>query len=106
MAGTKVTYEIAAQQQPEVCATARSTIQFAGQICRVDGDNLSVLWMSLANVTNTQPSCGAGKIVRWFRKENNSAYDAQFLGSCGVRPEYFSAMPSTFGPNTLRASAE
>jgi hypothetical protein len=101
--GTKVTYEITAEKQPEVCASAKSTIQFTGQICSVVGDNLSVLWMSLANTTNAQPSCGPAKVVRWYRKENDSAYNARYLGSCGIKPEYFLFMPSTFGPNVLRA---
>jgi hypothetical protein len=104
--GTKVTYEITAEQQPEVCATAKSTIQFKGQICDVAGDDLSVLWNSLANIDNTQPSCGAEKVIRWPRKEGDPAYNARFFGSCGVKPEYFKRMPSTFGPNSLKASTD
>jgi len=104
--GTKVTYEITAEQQPEVCATAKSRIQFKGQICDVAGDDLSVLWNSLANIDNTQPSCGTEKVIRWPRKASDPAYNARFLGSCGIRPDYFKTMPSTFGPNSLKASAD
>jgi hypothetical protein len=104
--GTKVTYEITAEQLPEVCATAKSTIQFKGQICDVSGDDLSVLWSSIANTTNTQPSCGPEKVIRWPRKEGDPAYNARFMGSCGIKPDYFKTMPSTFGPNSLKASAD
>jgi hypothetical protein len=104
--GTKVTYEIKADQLPEVCATAKSTIQFKGQICKVAGDDLSVLWNSLANITNTQPACGTEKVIRWTPKEGDPAYNARFFGSCGVRPDYFKMMPSTFGPNRLKASTD
>jgi hypothetical protein len=104
--GTVVIYEITAEKQPEVCATAKSVIQFRGQICEVNGDTLSVVWNSLANTTNSQPSCGSEKVVRWYRKDGDPAYNARFLGSCGVGPQYFKTMPSSFGPNSLRASTD
>ena len=102
--GTAVTYSIAAEKQPEVCATAKSTIVFKGRICAVNGEDLSVDWNSMANVTNSQPSCGNQPIVRWPRKENDPAYNSLFFGSCGVRPQYFSTMPSVFRADALRAS--
>src|SRR5258705_3065823 len=99
-----VTYIIMAEQQPEVCATTKSIIQYTGQICKVDGGKVSVLWNSLANTTNNQPSCGPGKLVRWPRKENDPEYNAKYLGSCGRNPHYFTAMPSVFDPKVLRAA--
>ena len=84
--GTAVTYEIAVEQQPEVCATARSVIQFKGQICQVNGEALSVIWNSLANTTNSQPSCGPQKLVRWYRKDADPAYNARFLGLAASDP--------------------
>jgi hypothetical protein len=104
--GTNVTYEIAAEQQPEVCATTRSRIQFKGSICEVSGDAISVVWSSLANITNSQPSCGAERVITWLRKDGDPAYNARFLGNCGKQPQYFETMPSTFGPNELRASRD
>jgi hypothetical protein len=104
--GTNVTYEIAAEQQPEVCATRRSRIQFRGSICEVSGDTISVVWGSLANITNSQPSCGPQRVITWLRKEQDVAYNARFLGSCGEHPQYFAAMPSTFGPNELREARD
>ncbi|MGJ4927676.1 hypothetical protein ACQR1I_20705 [Bradyrhizobium sp. HKCCYLS2038] len=104
--GTHVLYELTAEQRPEVCATQRSTIRFKGSICDVSGDNLSVLWTSLANITNAQPSCGPQRVVSWARRDGEPAYNGRFLGSCGRRPDYFDAMPSTFAPNELRASRD
>ena len=104
--GTTVTYQIMTEKQPEVCATSRSVIQFKGQICEVSGNQLSVIWNSLANTTNRQPSCGPEKVVTWYRKADDPAYNARFLGSCGVGPQYFQSMPSSFGPNSLRASTD
>ena len=104
--GTNVIYEIMTEKQPEVCATTRSRIQFNGKICEVRGDTLSVAWNSLANITNSQPSCGSERVIRWFRKKDDLAYNKRFLGDCGAHPQYFQTMPSTFGPTELRASRD
>ena len=100
--GVKVSYNITAEEQPEVCAAAKSVIQFEGQICKVNGARVSVLWSSLANTTNRQPSCGPEKLVRWGRKEGDEAYNRRFLGSCGARPDFFATMPAEFDPKVLR----
>jgi hypothetical protein len=103
--GTRVTYYIMADQDPEVCATTNSLIQFTGKICEVSGGRISVLWGSLANTTNHQVSCGQERVVRWPRKEGDPQYNAKYLGSCGVGPRYFGKMPDVFDPNSLRAAA-
>ena len=101
--GIAVTYDIDAEAQAEVCATKKSNIRFTGKICEVDGGTVSVLWSSLANTTNSQSSCGSEKVVRWSRNERDPAYNARFLGSCGVPPQYFRQMPAVFDPKLLRA---
>ena len=84
--GMAVTYAITAEKQPEVCAAAKSTIVFKGRICEVNGEDLSVNWNSMANVTNSQQSCGNQQIVKWSRKDGDPAYNSRFFGSCGVGP--------------------
>jgi hypothetical protein len=102
--GRSVVFEITTEHQPEVCADTKSIIQFAGKVCRVSGKTLSVDWNTIANITNTQPSCGTEKVVKWRRKEDDRAYNDRFFGACGVRPQYFQTMPSEFGPDALRAA--
>jgi hypothetical protein len=101
--GMKVTYRIIADQRPEVCASATSQIQFTGKVCEVSGGRISVFWDSLANTTNHEASCGQERIVRWPRKDGDPRYNAKYLGSCGVAPQYFASVPSLFDPSSLRA---
>jgi hypothetical protein len=102
--GANVIYNMRAQELADVCATTASNIEFTGQICNIDGDTVSVFWNSLANTTNTQPSCGPEKVIRWYRKPNDPAYNARYFGLCGVGPQYFKTMPAVFDPKVLRAA--
>lgn len=81
--------------RPDVCATPASTLLLQGKICKLDGKRVTVEWETVSNLNNTDTQCSAQRHFRLERKADQ-AWDAKYLGMCGISPGYFPAVPTSF----------
>lgn len=94
--GSRVAYAFSpAQDSPDVCAKPATKLLLQGKICKVDGDTVSVEWQLLSNLDNEDNGCSSQKRLHFARKPD-AGWNAKFLGSCSVAPEYFATVPASF----------
>ncbi|CAE6923007.1 hypothetical protein R69608_04203 [Paraburkholderia nemoris] len=94
--GSRVAYAFSpAEDRPGVCAKPATKLLLQGNICKVDGNTVSVEWQLLSNLDNEDMHCSPQKRLHFARKQDAN-WSAKFLGSCGVAPEYFSNLPASF----------
>jgi len=94
--GSQVAFEFSpAENRPELCGKPTSRFLLQGKICKVDGERITVEWQSLSNLNNDDMQCSNQRHFRVERRPDN-AWNASYLGACGVPPTYFSSVPSLF----------
>ena len=94
--GSQVAFAfLPSEEKSDVCGKPNSPILLQGKICKIDGEQISVEWQSLSNLSNDDMQCSEQKHFRMERRPD-SAWNAKYLGACGAPPTYFSNIPSSF----------
>jgi hypothetical protein len=86
--------------RPDVCAKPATTLLLQGKICKLDGERATVEWETVSNLNNPDTQCSAQRHFRLERKAD-LAWDAKYLGTCGISPGYFPDVPVSFDYRTF-----
>lgn len=83
------------ENRPDVCGKPISRLLLQGRICKVEGDQVAVEWQAISNLYNDDAQCSPQKHLR-FEQKADAAWNAKYLGTCGVPPRYFTNVPASF----------